>query len=359
MVYYHPDTPETGGPLTVSTLFGVIALLSCVGRGYAIRQRHDSFHLQDLYLLIALLLTFTSLGLQWACVVRGGSGRHMADVEPLDVVLTLKLIIPFEALYGVTLMLIKWSILLFYQRVFGPGTASFRWVLHGTMVILFLWMLSVILETFLLCRPLEYNWNTSIEGTCGDRNAVYIIAGAINMATDIIVLFIPIPLIWNLKLPVAQRIGLIATFCLGFFITAISIIRLKSLMDISFADPTWTLPMGLLWTVLEPELGILVANFPFMRPYLAKLLPKAWSMTLSSRRSRKDGRENFERLPADRAVPLRTIGGGWQGSNGGVRVAEPRSTGTPGSDDSGSERGLTKDSDAGIKVHTMWTVSRE
>ncbi|KAI1204348.1 uncharacterized protein F4807DRAFT_447797 [Annulohypoxylon truncatum] len=359
MAYYHPDTPETGGPLAVSTLFGIIALLSCVARVYSVRQRSEKFHLQELYLFIALLLTFTSLGLQWACVVRGGTGRHMEDVDMLDAVLALKLIIPFEALYGVTLMFAKWSILLFYQRVFGVSRSSVRWFARATMVIVFLWMVSVVLETFLLCRPLAYNWDTSIKGSCGDRNTVYVVAGATNMVTDFMVLLIPVPTIWKLSLPISQRIALTATFGLGLFITAISIIRLKSLMDISFTDPTWTLPMGLMWTVLEPELEILVANFPFMRPYLSKILPKKWSLNPSSWRSRKYGNENFERLPADKGVPLQTIGGGWTGSNAMAGVAKPRNGGTPASDGAESERGLTKESDAGIQVHTMWSVSRE
>ncbi|KAI2465845.1 hypothetical protein F4781DRAFT_407864 [Annulohypoxylon bovei var. microspora] len=274
MVYCHPDTPETGGPLAVSTVFGIVSFLSCVARAYSVRQKSESFHLQELYLLIALLLTFTSLGIQWACVVRGGTGRHIEEVGMLDAVLTLKLIVPFEALYGTTLMFAKWSILTFYQRVSGAKGSSVQWFARVTMVIVFLWMVSVVLETFLLCRPLAYNWDTFIKGTCGDRNAVYVVAGATNMVTDFMILLMPVPIIWKLKFPTSQRVGLTATFSLGLFITAISIIRLKSLMDISFTDPTWTLPMGLLWTVLEPELAILVANFPFMRPYLSKMLPK-------------------------------------------------------------------------------------
>ncbi|KAI1387562.1 uncharacterized protein F4822DRAFT_406930 [Hypoxylon trugodes] len=362
MTYYEPNTPETGGPLAVSTLFGVIALLSCVARACIIKQRGEKFHPQELYLLIALVLVFSSLGLQWACVVRGGTGRHIGDINRLDAVLTLKLIIPFEALYGVTLMFVKWSILLFYQRVFG-ASKSIWWVTYAVMAIIFLWMVSVILETFLLCRPLAYNWDTSIEGSCGDRNTVYVVAGATNMATDFMVLLVPVPIIWKLKMPVSQRVGLMATFGLGLFITAISIIRLKSLIDISFTDPTWTLPMGLLWTVLEPELAILVANFPFMRPYLSKLFPKDWSMSPSSWRSRKEDRENFERLEADRAaVPLQTIGGGWTGGSSSAAAAakpKPRSSETAESDGTGSEKELTSSSNAGIGVDTMWSVSRE
>ncbi|KAI0141128.1 hypothetical protein F4776DRAFT_676996 [Hypoxylon sp. NC0597] len=341
MTYYHPDTTKTGGPLVVSTLFGIIAFISCVARAYSVKARSDSFRLQELYLFTALLLTFTSLGIQWACVVRGGTGRHITDVEPLDTVLTLKLIIPFEALYAVTMMLVKWSILLFYHRVLGANRSFFQWFARANMAIVFLWMVSVFLEAFLLCRPLAYNWDTSIEGTCVDRNIMYVIGGAVNMATDFVVLLMPVPIIWNLKMPTSQRLALLATFSLGLFITAISIIRLKSLMEISFIDPTWTLPMAIFWTVLEPELAILVANFPFLRLYLSKLLPKKWALCLSSWRSHREG-ENFERLPTDEAIALQTIGGGLIGSNAIARVSKPESSGLPASIWSDSERGLTR-----------------
>jgi hypothetical protein len=117
-------------------------------------------------------------------------------------------------------MFAKWSILLFYQRLFGTR----RWLkicVYVAMVVIFLWMVSVVLETFLLCQPLEYNWNTAIEGSCGDRNAVYVVAGATNMATDFMVLLIPVPTIWNLKMPTFQRFGLMATFSLGILLVPI------------------------------------------------------------------------------------------------------------------------------------------
>jgi len=50
-----------------------------------------------------------------------------------------------------------------------------------------MWALIIILETFLLCRPLAYNWDSMIKGTCGDRNTVYVSAGALNVVTDFMV----------------------------------------------------------------------------------------------------------------------------------------------------------------------------
>lgn len=164
----------------------------------------------------------------------------MADlVSPADVVITLKvsdpsvftksspgestnlpclsqLIIPIEALYGITIMMVKFSILLFYVRLFGT-VASFVLHVRIAMVIVFCWMMSVVLETFLLCRPLAYNWDTTVPGgVCGDRNAAYIVAGSLNVGTDLIVMLLPMKNIWKLQMPLSQRLGLVGIFAIGF-----------------------------------------------------------------------------------------------------------------------------------------------
>jgi hypothetical protein len=75
--------------------------------------------------------------------------------------------------------------------------------------------MSVVLETFLLCRPLAYNWDTSIKGTCGQRNTVYVSAGALNVVTDFMVMCLPIPHILKLQLAWSRKLGLILMFSLG------------------------------------------------------------------------------------------------------------------------------------------------
>lgn len=215
MTIYPADTPETLDPLIVTTVFGVVALLSCAGRLYALKVRNQSFREEEYCIAVALFLTYVSLGIQWACVIHGGTGRHIAEVDMPDVVLTLKLILPFEALYGLTLMFVKLAVLRFYNRMFAPS----KWVTWGvrvTAAAVILWMVSVVLETFLLCRPLAFNWDTTIPGgVCGDRNAVFVIAGVTNMVTDFMVLVLPVPSILKLQMPLGQRFGLLLVFCMG------------------------------------------------------------------------------------------------------------------------------------------------
>lgn len=112
-------------------------------------------------------------------------------------------------------MLVKFSILLFYVRLFGSAPSFVRTV-HIVMTVIFCWMVSIFLETFLLCRPLAYNWDTTVAGgVCGNRNAAYIIAGSLNVVTDLIVMLLPMPNIWKLQMPVSQRFGLVGIFGIG------------------------------------------------------------------------------------------------------------------------------------------------
>lgn len=108
----------------------------------------------------------------------------------------------------------KVSVVTFYLRIFGAAR-SFRIPAFVVIGIVVAWAVSVILETFLLCRPLAYNWDSTIEGVCGDRNNVYVSAGALNVVTDFMVMSLPIPQICKLQLDPRKKIGLVGMFSLG------------------------------------------------------------------------------------------------------------------------------------------------
>ncbi|KUJ23478.1 uncharacterized protein LY89DRAFT_728223 [Mollisia scopiformis] len=297
---YDLSVATARNPLIAITVFVAIAIATTALRFEARRMRKVPLAADDYLLLAALFCLFISVGDQYACVIAGGVGRHTVDVDPLDVVKTLKLILPFEALYGITLCLIKSSIICFYFRIFG-NTRSFRISAYVVLAFIVCWALSVVLETFLLCRPVAYNWDTSIKGTCGDRNTVYVSAGALNVITDFMVMSLPVPHILTLQLKMKKKLGLLLMFSLGLFITIISIIRIKSLQVISFTDPTYTLPMGLLWTTLEPCLCIINANLPMVRTCLATYAPKAFGSTndQTSRKTPLPGQSGSRSDPFD------------------------------------------------------------
>lgn len=124
------------------------------------------------------------------------------------------MLIAIQILWACSLTLVKASILFFYLRIFD--VPSFRLASKLTAGFIICWALAVILCGFLMCRPFAYSWNQTIpNGTCGNQILSYIITGALNLVTDIIVLLLPMPHLWKLHLPLARRLVLMATFMVG------------------------------------------------------------------------------------------------------------------------------------------------
>lgn len=76
-------------------------------------------------------------------------------------------------------------------------------------------MLVVILGSFLICQPLAYNWDQTIDGHCGSSITLWMCHGVLNIVTDLIVLLLPMPYIYSLELALYKKLVLMATFGLG------------------------------------------------------------------------------------------------------------------------------------------------
>lgn len=83
-------------------------------------------------------------------------------------------------------------------------------------VLVVLWALAATLTALLICRPLAYYWDQTLDGSCSDMVLTYQIAGSLNIATDVIVLLLPLPYLFRLELALQTKLALVATFAIGF-----------------------------------------------------------------------------------------------------------------------------------------------
>ncbi|KAJ5548511.1 hypothetical protein N7513_005745 [Penicillium frequentans] len=281
------------GPLVAATVFGALATIATAVRLYAMHLKALKPGLSELFILVGVLLMYGALALLWIMIKYGGMGLHVGDVAPESRVIALKSLLTVEILYGTSLGMTKTSIALFMVRIFGSN-GTFKAGVIVALFIVWAWATSIILECFLLCRPFIYNWDTSIEGHCGNRPAAFMVAGIMNVITDAMVIGLPLPHIWKLKLNMQKKIGLTSVFGVGLVISIISIIRLISIYKLDFEDPTFTLLDPIMWTVLEPQLAIICANMPFFKTIIAAIAPG-----MGSTADRKYGRSSertFDRL---------------------------------------------------------------
>jgi hypothetical protein len=155
---------------------------------------------------------FLSLEIYWTTV---GMGRHawMIPMEYLWINLILNRIVLM--FYATTVWLLKVSALFFYARVFKISK-SFRLVLYGVGVFVTLWWFALTLTPWTFCRPWSKTVNPDIPGECIHPTAWYLASSFLNAFTDLVVLLLPMPAVWSLKMTFKKKLSVICVFIVGY-----------------------------------------------------------------------------------------------------------------------------------------------
>jgi hypothetical protein len=121
-----------------------------------------------------------------------------------------------DMIYLAAIACAKLSILALYYRIFKVNR-KFRLLCISVMILTVAYCISFILVYAFDCNPEYKTWNANpnIRGTCIPITTVTIVIGAFNIATDTIILVMPIPMILKLQLRLNQKIGLLAIFATG------------------------------------------------------------------------------------------------------------------------------------------------
>lgn len=127
-------------------------------------------------------------------------------------------------------------------------------------MIVILWAACGIIAGAFTCIPTKKLWYPKTPGGCMDLSKFYYGLQIPNIATDAIILFMPMHVVWGLPISRTQKVGLSGIFVLGFLFVAtpwveedmltdhstlvFDIVRLVALIDLSKAgnDITCTIP---------------------------------------------------------------------------------------------------------------------
>lgn len=125
----------------------------------------------------------------------------------------LKMLVSYELIYVVCISTVKLSVLVFYLRVFV--NKGLRMATKIALTFVCLWSIGNLLQVFLLCRPFARSYDPTVPGECGDQVASFIAIGAFNIISDIVILGLPLPTVWSLKMTTAAKLGLTGVFLVG------------------------------------------------------------------------------------------------------------------------------------------------
>ncbi|KAL9100069.1 MAG: hypothetical protein Q9163_004510 [Psora crenata] len=175
---------------------------------------------------------------------------------------------------------------------------------------------------------------------------VEFVIGGFNIATDLIILVMPVPIILNLQLERRRKLGLLVVFGTGVFVVASTIVReiivVRTLRD--FDQSRVTVPETV-WLTVENDIGIICACLPTLAQlrntrFFSKMVPESLQYIL-----RKSGYASSKGSPSEGSsskMPHKSMG--YQVAESGIELVDTHKADTHISALDNKTRGLTHES---------------
>ncbi|OBR04626.1 Integral membrane protein [Colletotrichum higginsianum IMI 349063] len=158
----------------------------------------------------------------------------------------------------------KMSLLCSYLRFFPVGGYK-----TGTIIVAVACTMAHIAFIFVflfLCTPVEKQYDPSVPaevGHCVDAVAFYMTFSSLTIVFDVLIMFLPFPVILRSQIQNRKKVVLLALFVLGGFVTVIQAIRIQTIQNlVNYLDSAKTIQ----WSVIETCIGIIIACVPPLAP---------------------------------------------------------------------------------------------
>ncbi|EME78938.1 uncharacterized protein MYCFIDRAFT_60432 [Pseudocercospora fijiensis CIRAD86] len=224
-------------------------------------------------LAIAVDLPFMLLSVKLADY---GFGQDIWTITPQNNLTKILKTLYFNELFYISgLAFVKIAILLTYLRFFSD--IKFRKIVFMVIGLNLLALIAFVFALLFQCTPVEYSWfrwDGKHKGTCMEFDHIAWPAAAINILLDLLVIGLPFPQLWKMKMNKRKKLQVMIMFGTGLVITILSILRLQSL--VAYTDHnnfTWVYVTTGAWSKLELNASILCACMPAIRNYIRRFSP--------------------------------------------------------------------------------------
>ncbi|TRX91389.1 hypothetical protein FHL15_007613 [Xylaria flabelliformis] len=241
-----------------------------------------------------------------------GNGFHDPDIAPYRVA---QLAVAIAVATPLALWTCKAPILFLYIRLFGIKK-WLRITSYITLALMGAVYISGIIATPPACAPHTHDLSEDFINGCQNRTReINVYLGSVSVLADVVILILPLPVVFGLKLLVKSKIGLIFLFLSGLFAIGASIISLVfKAMSLQFPDTS--LALSILATVTECSIALIVGCVPSLRVLWSKILKPGI----------KTSRENYATEPTGNRTNRGTsqyivVGEGVDGKTSGSNTA--------------------------------------
>ncbi|KAF8431979.1 hypothetical protein BGX38DRAFT_1227572 [Terfezia claveryi] len=228
-------------------------------------ERYWSFH-DDMWMGISVFPLLLRLGLIHVVIVYGTNSLSMETLQALNEgemeerILGSKVVLATRITYAAFLWCMKACILAFLSRLMSaePKYARAIRVIGVGLVVTFV---GVIPETFLECRPFKFYYRMP-GPPCAEAFGQLITMGVLNIATDIVLIILPLPLIFKSRLPLLRKAQLSLLFMVSFAVIIVTVSRMPIILDSATMQNSRSL-----WASIEILVSCVVANAPILNNF--------------------------------------------------------------------------------------------
>ncbi|KAH8896402.1 hypothetical protein GQ53DRAFT_819509 [Thozetella sp. PMI_491] len=314
----NPQTyDETAGHLTAAVVvLCLLDILAVGGRFYARKKEAAPLRADDWFSAAALLFTLT-----FGIFVLYGVSQHSMGyrvVFPPDFAGSpLEFISPQTRLAGLVQFsyqiltplangCYKASILFFYRHVFVVTNRTFGHVVTVSIVIIMAWMIGYFF-TFLFQCGTEVYWQWAIPAEdiahCEHQISISLSLCISDFATDVIILLMPAPLVWQMNMSRLRKLAVIAMFAIGSSTVIASLIRMIKQIDLvehgfdPHFDQIYFLTREAYWVIVVMGTGTLSVCLPSLHIFSLSSLSAIFRSTRDlfyflTSKSRADNRDS-------------------------------------------------------------------
>ncbi|OHF00730.1 hypothetical protein CORC01_04047 [Colletotrichum orchidophilum] len=260
---------DTRAPLVIgimSMFIAIVAVFMVIRiyiRGYLLR----GWGLDDSMFIWSSILVIVQGATVLCNVIYGSLGSHIWESSAEELQQDPRYLVTAVIMYQLAFACIKATFLLQYRRAFAlPHITLFCDIFLGIMFLALSGLLiSAILVTKNFLKPA-----TIPDLGDGPFLRFSYVNAAVHLSTDVVIFILPLALVGKLRLATMQKAGLISSFGVGIFTSAISVLRIVSLPSATSGDDAvyQAVPLVLL-SMAEPTSAVVCACVPIMRPLLA------------------------------------------------------------------------------------------
>lgn len=145
-----------------------------------------------------------------------GLGLHVFVLQIDDVKGYLKFLWAIYFVHTTGMAIAKTSVLLFYTRVFGMRNTKFKYAIWSVHAMNIAWAIGTLLSVLFICNPISKAWEFLQPGSCLNFTQLWLGNGLPNLIIDVIILVLPVPMLWQLKMKWARKIQIIGVFACGY-----------------------------------------------------------------------------------------------------------------------------------------------